>query len=237
MMSTPWLPRMRCNRLTSASRGTLSRTSVWSVSRLAIISGSVAFFAPEIGIVPSRRRPPTMRMRSITTPPPRPVPDRPPPYPPPQAGEDSLMFPPPQAGEGREGALWTRRDEGAKRDAAQGYRPMHGRSPKAYSLPRLRRKSGVFGSILPASFGESSPGERPPARPRACALRRLRFSRSAARSRSPRAADFSDFSGFFAHVLLMRQIQSTLPAASQPSGSSPAMTACISAPAQWPTVS
>ena len=29
--------------------------SVCSVSRLAIISGSVAFFAPEIGIVPFRR--------------------------------------------------------------------------------------------------------------------------------------------------------------------------------------
>ena len=48
--STPWLPRMRCRRPTSASRGTLSRISVSSVSRLAIISGSVAFLAPEIGI-------------------------------------------------------------------------------------------------------------------------------------------------------------------------------------------
>src|SRR5215470_10339978 len=38
---------------------------VWSVSRLAIISGSVAFLAPEIGIVPLSRRPPTMRMRSM----------------------------------------------------------------------------------------------------------------------------------------------------------------------------
>src|SRR5216683_1762225 len=63
--STPWLPRMRCSRLTSARRGTLSRMSVWSVSRLAIISGSVAFFAPEIGIAPLSGRPPTMRMRSI----------------------------------------------------------------------------------------------------------------------------------------------------------------------------
>ena len=34
---------------TSARRGTLSRVSVSSVSRLAIISGSAAFLAPEIG--------------------------------------------------------------------------------------------------------------------------------------------------------------------------------------------
>ena len=38
--------------MTSASRGTFSRISVSSVSRLAIISGSVAFLAPEIGMVP-----------------------------------------------------------------------------------------------------------------------------------------------------------------------------------------
>jgi hypothetical protein len=37
---------------TSASRGTLSRISVSSVSRPAIINGSAAFLAPEIGIVP-----------------------------------------------------------------------------------------------------------------------------------------------------------------------------------------
>ena len=43
---------MRCSWMTSASRGTFSRISVSSVSRLAIISGSVAFLAPEIGIVP-----------------------------------------------------------------------------------------------------------------------------------------------------------------------------------------
>ena len=36
--------------MTSASRGTFSRISVSSVSRLAIISGSVAFLAPEIGM-------------------------------------------------------------------------------------------------------------------------------------------------------------------------------------------
>ena len=59
---------------TSASRGTLSSVSVSSVSRLAIISGKVAFLAPEIGIVPLSRRPPTMRMRSITDHPRRPTP-------------------------------------------------------------------------------------------------------------------------------------------------------------------
>ena len=32
---------------------------------VAIINGSVAFLAPEIGIVPWSSRPPTMRMRSI----------------------------------------------------------------------------------------------------------------------------------------------------------------------------
>src|SRR5262249_42782499 len=38
------------------------------VSRLAIIKGSVAFLAPEIGIVPLSLRPPLIRMRSITPP-------------------------------------------------------------------------------------------------------------------------------------------------------------------------
>src|SRR5690349_4690134 len=59
---------MRSSSATSASRGTFSRTNVCSVSRLAIISGSVAFFAPEIGIVPLRLRPPMMRMRSMLIP-------------------------------------------------------------------------------------------------------------------------------------------------------------------------
>src|SRR5262245_39315976 len=54
--------------MTSASRGTFSRISVSSVSRLAIINGSVAFFAPEIGIVPLRRCPPTIRIRSMPAP-------------------------------------------------------------------------------------------------------------------------------------------------------------------------
>ncbi len=49
MQSTPWLPRMRLSRATSARRGTFSRVSVSSVSRLAIISGRAAFLAPEIG--------------------------------------------------------------------------------------------------------------------------------------------------------------------------------------------
>ncbi len=64
---------MRCSRTTSASRGTLSRISVSSVSRLAIISGSVAFLAPDIGIVPLSRCPPTMRIRSMLAPLARPV--------------------------------------------------------------------------------------------------------------------------------------------------------------------
>ena len=38
------------------------------MSRLAIISGSVAFFAPDIGMVPLSGRPPTMRMRSMSRP-------------------------------------------------------------------------------------------------------------------------------------------------------------------------
>src|SRR5215467_4084592 len=39
--------------------------SVSSVRRLAIIKGSVAFLAPEIGMIPLRRFPPTMRIRSM----------------------------------------------------------------------------------------------------------------------------------------------------------------------------
>src|SRR6516162_391976 len=69
MISTPWLPRMRWSKFTSASRGTLSRTSVLSVSKLAIINGKVAFLAPEIGIVPLSLWPPQMRMRSMPPPP------------------------------------------------------------------------------------------------------------------------------------------------------------------------
>src|SRR6266478_2609489 len=60
---------MRWSKFTSASRGTLSRTSVLSVSRLAIINGKVAFLAPEIGIVPLSLWPPWMRMRSMPPPP------------------------------------------------------------------------------------------------------------------------------------------------------------------------
>ena len=59
---------MRSSSTTSASRGALTRMSVWSVKSDAIIKGSVAFFAPEIGMVPLSRRPPTMRMRSIIYP-------------------------------------------------------------------------------------------------------------------------------------------------------------------------
>src|SRR5476649_337692 len=51
--------------MTSARRGTLSRISVSSVSKLAIINGNVAFLAPEIGMVPFKRWPPMMRIRSM----------------------------------------------------------------------------------------------------------------------------------------------------------------------------
>src|SRR3954451_11048576 len=59
---------MRCNWATSASRGTLSRISVSSVNKPAIIKGSAAFFAPEIGMVPLSLAPPTMRIRSMPIP-------------------------------------------------------------------------------------------------------------------------------------------------------------------------
>src|ERR1044071_2032312 len=59
---------MRWSSTTSASRGTFSRISVSCVSRLAIISGSVAFLAPEIGMTPLSFCPPTIRMRSILAP-------------------------------------------------------------------------------------------------------------------------------------------------------------------------
>src|ERR1700733_1135526 len=68
MISTPGLPRMRCNWATSASRGTLSRISVCSDSRPAIIKGNAAFFAPEIGMVPLSLLPPTIRIRSMPKP-------------------------------------------------------------------------------------------------------------------------------------------------------------------------
>src|SRR5262245_17098101 len=54
--------------ITSASLGTLRRTRVSRVSRLAIINGNAAFFAPLMGIVPVKRSPPTMRMRSMAFP-------------------------------------------------------------------------------------------------------------------------------------------------------------------------
>jgi hypothetical protein len=63
--STPKLLRMRRRDEMSASRGTLTSSSVSSVRRLAIISGRAAFLAPEIGIEPLRGAPPRMRIRSI----------------------------------------------------------------------------------------------------------------------------------------------------------------------------
>src|ERR1700742_227085 len=59
---------MRWSCATSASRGTLSRISVCSDSRPAIIKGNAAFFAPEIGMVPLSLLPPTMRIRSMPPP-------------------------------------------------------------------------------------------------------------------------------------------------------------------------
>jgi hypothetical protein len=49
-----------------AENALLSRISVSSVNSPAIISGSAAFFAPEIAMVPLSGLPPTIRMRSIT---------------------------------------------------------------------------------------------------------------------------------------------------------------------------
>ena len=49
----------------SASRGTLCSVSGWSVSSAATISGSEAFFEPEMRISPLSWRPPLMRMRSM----------------------------------------------------------------------------------------------------------------------------------------------------------------------------
>src|SRR5580704_520762 len=129
---------MRSSSPTSARRGTLSRIKVSSVRRLAIISGRVAFLAPEIGMVPWSGRPPTIRMRSMFQPP-RPVPGPPDPSP---------TFP-----------------------------------------PGLRRKSGAVPISASAAATSSA------LRPRACSLRRLRFSRSAADNRALRAAHFSALPG------------------------------------------
>src|SRR4029079_15112614 len=57
---------MRASRLTSASRGTLCKVNVSRVRRLAIIKGNAAFLAPLMGMVPVKRWPPTMRIRSMT---------------------------------------------------------------------------------------------------------------------------------------------------------------------------
>src|SRR3989304_3839789 len=63
--SMPWLPRIRASMLTAARRGRLGSVSVSRLRRLAIIKGSAAFLAPLIGMVPFKRWPPTMRMRSM----------------------------------------------------------------------------------------------------------------------------------------------------------------------------
>src|SRR5262245_1188974 len=56
---------MRISCSTSARCGTFSSVNVSSVSIEAIISGSAAFLAPEIGIVPESLLPPTILIRSI----------------------------------------------------------------------------------------------------------------------------------------------------------------------------
>src|SRR5262245_14080260 len=56
---------MRASMLTSARFGTFFKVSRSEVSRLAIISGRVAFLAPEIGMAPVSGLPPTMLMRSM----------------------------------------------------------------------------------------------------------------------------------------------------------------------------
>src|SRR6476469_2654749 len=58
---------MRISSLTSERRGVFSRITVSGVSRLAIIRGSAAFLAPEMGMELLRACPPTIRMRSIDT--------------------------------------------------------------------------------------------------------------------------------------------------------------------------
>ena len=114
---------------------------------LAIISGRVAFLAPEIGMVPDSGRPPTMRMRSM----PRSCPNTTP------AGPGA---PAPPA------------------------RPQ--KTGLSVGYPWACR--GAISSTNPAeSWGAPVPSAPTCDRPRACDFRRLRFSRSAARSRSLRA--------------------------------------------------
>src|SRR4029450_5227579 len=63
--SRPWLRRMRASRFTSARFGTFLRVSRSPVSRLAIIRGSAAFLAPEMGMLPLSGLPPVTVMRSM----------------------------------------------------------------------------------------------------------------------------------------------------------------------------
>src|SRR5882672_10133011 len=52
---------------TSARSGRLPSTSDSAVNRLAVISGSAAFLAPPIGIVPDKGTPPRIRILSIVS--------------------------------------------------------------------------------------------------------------------------------------------------------------------------
>ncbi len=56
---------MRISKRTSERRGTLCSVKVSRVRMLAIIRGSAAFFAPEMGMMPSSGRPPVILIRSM----------------------------------------------------------------------------------------------------------------------------------------------------------------------------
>src|SRR4029077_10401228 len=67
-ISTPCCFRSWTMVVMSARRGTLCSVSLLSLSRAATISGSEAFFEPEIRISPLSWRPPLMRIRSMVGP-------------------------------------------------------------------------------------------------------------------------------------------------------------------------
>ena len=194
---------MRCNRLTSASRGTLSRIErlVGEQARDHQRQRGVLRPRDRYGAVEALAADDANAIHHHPRPPPPPVPDQPP-----------HLTLPRKAGEGG------RVTYGPGATKAQSATPLRVtglcaadplRPTPCLDCGESREFSARFCQRLSA---ESSPGERPPARPRACALRRLRFSRSAARSRSPRAADFCGFCAFFAFPgLLMRQIQKHAP--------------------------
>ena len=147
--------------------------------------GQRGVLGAEIGMVPSSRRPPIIRIRSISTPTMRP---------------DDLVrtaSTPILNGKALIGfALCTRREAGQsnpRRRQARFLLP----TPIAaeVGILRLRPRSPAPGDfpMLRAIPRRS----RACSRPLACCLRRLRFSRKAADSRSPRAAHFCRFAGLW----------------------------------------